>query len=147
MAILQAGDKAPEFELQDQHGEKVNSKDIEGKILLSFHPLAFTSVCTDQMRDLSIHLEEFEKKGVTPLGVSVDSQPAKAVWAQAIGLDSKILADFNPKGDLAKKCGVYDEENGFSKRSVLLMEDGKVLWSKEYPMAERPDIEEILDHC
>ncbi|MDO5301310.1 MAG: redoxin domain-containing protein [Tissierellia bacterium] len=145
MAILQKGGQVPEFTLRDQHGEKISSKDIKGKILLSFHPLAFTSVCTDQMRDLENNYDRFLEKGVTPIGLSVDPYPAKGVWAQSIGLSKlSILADFHPKGALAEACGVYIDKAGISGRAALLIEDGKVLWSKEYGQGERPDVEEII---
>ncbi|MDD7363206.1 MAG: redoxin domain-containing protein [Peptoniphilus sp.] len=148
LTILQKGDKAPEFELRTQTGEKINSKDIEGKILLAFHPLAFTAVCGDQMRDLERNYERLKEKGITPFGVSVDAHPSKGVWAKALDIsDLTLLSDFNPKGELAKACGVYVEEAGISGRAVLIFEDGEVKWSKQYPDEQLPDIEEIIEHC
>lgn len=145
MTIVKKGDKVELFELRDQDGEKLDLSMIEGKILLSFHPLAFTSVCTDQMRDLDTHFQDFEKRGVEPFGISVDAHPSKGVWAMSIGLKNlKILADFNPKGQLAKNCGVYTEEAGISGRAVVILEDGQVIWSKEYETKEKPDVDEIL---
>lgn len=145
--IAKKGDKAPEFELRNQHGDKVSSKDIKGKILLGFHPLAFTSICTAQMQDLDFNYDRIKEKGVTPLGVSVDAHPSKNVWASSIGLKNlEILADFNPKGDLAKKLGIYVEKAGISSRAVVLMDQDKILWSHEYEQSERPDIEEIISH-
>lgn len=146
MTFVKKGDTVKDFELRDQNGEKINSKDVKGKILLAFHPLAFTSVCTDQMRDIENNYEEFTKRGVTPFGVSVDAHPSKGVWAKSIALKNlKILADFNPKGELAKELGIYIEEAGISGRASILIEDGKVLWAKKYDNPERPDIDEILN--
>ena len=146
MTFVKKGDIVKDFELRDQNGEKINSKDIKGKILLAFHPLAFTSVCTDQMRDIENNYEDFTKRDVTPFGVSVDAHPSKGVWAKSIALKNlKILSDFNPKGELAKELGIYIEEAGISGRASILIEDGKVLWAKKYDNSERPDVEEILN--
>ena len=147
MTIADKGYKMKAFELRDQNGEKVSSKDIKGKILLAFHPLAFTSVCNDQMRDLENEYDEFTKRGITPLGISVDAHPSKGVWADTLALEKlTILSDFNPKGEVAKDLGVYIEKAGISGRAVVLVdEDGTVLWSKEYEKSQRPDVNEILE--
>lgn len=146
MAIVQKGDKAPAFKSKDQFGNEVDSEKIEGKILLSFHPLAFTSLCTDQMRDLENKYSEFEEKGIRPVGFSVDAGPSKAVWSQSIGLSNlQILADQNPYGEIAKACGVFNEDMNTSGRANVLVENGQVIWSKEYDLGERPDLDEILD--
>lgn len=145
--ILQKGDKAPSFSLRNQHGERINSEDIEGRILLEFHPLAFTGVCTDQMRDMEVHYDRIKAKGVTPFGVSVDAHPSKNAWAASIGLSKlDILADFNPKGELAEKLGVYVEKAGISGRAAIIMDQENIIWSKLYEKSERPDIEEIISH-
>ena len=114
---------------------------------MAFHPLAFTSVCNDQMRDLENEYDEFTKRGITPLGISVDAHPSKGVWADTLALEKlTILSDFNPKGEVAKDLGVYIEKAGISGRAVVLVdEDGTVLWSKEYEKSQRPDVKEILE--
>lgn len=145
--IVQKGDKVSlDFELRNQLGEKVNLNEIKGKILFASHPLAFTSVCTDQMRDLENNFDEFEKYGVTAIGLSVDPHPSKGVWAHAIGVKkTTLVSDFNPKGALAQELGIYIEKAGISARANVLVEDGVVLWSKEYEKSQRPDIEEVLE--
>lgn len=147
MAILKKGDKAPEFKLKNNRGEEVDSSKIEGSYLLSFHPLAWTSVCTDQMRSLERNYGKFEDKGVKLYGVSVDPEPGKAMWAKVLCLDKlEILSDFNPIGDLAKACGIYKEDSQTSGRANILIKDGKVAWSKEYELSELPDIDEVLEN-
>lgn len=145
--IVQKGDKVNlDYELRDQHGEKIKLGQVEGKILLSFHPLAFTSVCTDQMRDLEIYHDELEKRGVKAFGMSVDAHPSKAVWGQAIGIkETPLLADFNPKGAVAKELGIYIDKAGISARANVLLENGVVLWSKEYDKPQRPPMKEVLE--
>lgn len=139
MTIADKGYKMKAFELRDQRGEKISSKDIRGKILLAFHPLAFTGVCNDQMRDLENEYDEFIKRGVRPFGISVDAHPSKGVWADSLALKNlTMLSDFNPKGEVAKDLGVYIEEAGISGRAVVLVdEDRTVLWSKEYEKSQR----------
>lgn len=146
MTIVNKGHKIKDITLRNHHGEKVNLGELKGKVLLAFHPLAFTGVCTDQMRDLESRYEDFEKLGVTPIGVSVDAHPSKAVWAQSLGLKNlELLSDFNPIGDLAKDLGIFMDKAGISSRAVFLIENGEVLWSKEYDKPQRPDVDEILD--
>lgn len=145
--IVQKGDKVNlDYKLRDQHGENVDLSKVEGKILLSFHPLAFTSVCTDQMRDLEIYHDELEKRGIKAFGLSVDAHPSKAVWGQSIGIkETPLLADFNPKGELAKELGIYIDKAGISGRANILIENGVVLWSKEYEKSQRPCMKEVLE--
>lgn len=71
----------------------------------------------------------------------------KNVWANSIGLKNlMILSDFNPKGELSSKLGVFVKKAGISERAVILMDKSKVIWSKKYKLEERPDIEEIISH-
>lgn len=146
MAIVEKGTKVNLPILRDQNGEKIDLSKEKGKLLFGFHPLAFTSVCTDQMRDLENNYDRFLEKGVKPFGVSVDAHPSKGVWAKSIGVKNvPLLSDFNPKGELAKEFGIYIDKAGISARATVIVEDGVVLWSKEYEKPQRPDIEEIFN--
>lgn len=141
------GAEAPDFTLKDQDGKEVSLKDLRGKkVLLSFHPLAFTGVCTRQMMALEAGMDELEGLGVVPLGMSVDSQPSKRVWADSLGLKRlRILSDFHPKGGAANAMGLYIEEKGISGRAnVLLDEQGKVVWAKVYDIPQLPDLNEVM---
>lgn len=144
--IIQAGAQAPNFTLNDQNGNAVSLADFKGKkVLLSFHPFAFTSVCTDQMRSLDNHVEAFAEKNTVVLGVSVDPEPSKKAWATVISLgELAILSDF-PQSQVAKAYGVYNEELSSSGRAnILIDETGKVIWSKNYPIPELPDLKEVF---
>lgn len=148
MSLIQPGAKAPAFKLKNQHKEDITLKDFAGKkVLLSFHPMAFTGVCIDQMRELERRFEEFEKKGIVPLGISIDPLPSKAVWAKSLNLDKlSILSDFHPLGEVAKAYGNFLEDKGISGRAnVLIDEDGVVNWSKQYDIPELPDVDEVLE--
>ena len=145
--VVEKGEKIKDFTLIDQNEKEINLANLEGKkVLLSFHPLAFTSVCTKQMKGLDDNYKQFEKLNTVPLGVSVDAQPSKTAWAEKLGLENlKILADFHPKGQLAKELGIYVKEEGFSGRAnILLDEEGKVLWTKVYELTELPDLDEVI---
>ena len=148
MGKIKEGEEAPDFTLEDQKGEGFTLSDHSGKkVLLSFHPLAGTSVCAKQMVSLEENQEKFEELDTVAVGISVDSSPSKKLWSEKIGVDeTRLLSDFWPHGGVIKKYGFFDEEKGFSKRAnVIVDEEGKVSFSKVYPMGEVPDIDEILE--
>jgi len=145
--VVAVGSKAPEFALKDQNDKKVGPGDFPGKnVVLSFHPLAWTSVCTIQMQDLEKNRGELARRNAVALGLSVDSVPCKAAWAKAIGVtETSILADFWPHGGVAQSYGIFRERNGFSERAVVVVDaGGKVAWTKVYPIPQAPDMGEIL---
>ncbi len=145
--LIKAGVSAPDFSLADQNEQVVSLADFKGKkVLLSWHPLAWTSVCLDQMRSLERNYDRFTEKNTVVLGLSVDPQPTKSAWAKALCLDNLlILSDFNPLGAVSKAYGNYIEKASMSGRAnVLIDENGVVLWSKRYDIPELPDIEEVL---
>ena len=153
MAIIEKGQKAPEFDLTNQKGDHIKLSDYKGKyVLLSWHPLAFTPVCTDQMRDLEANYNFFADHNTEVLGMSVDPQPSKKVWAETLCLNNlNILSDFKPLGEVSKAYGVWQEHSGASGRAVVLVgPDGTVLWSHKYEDSIKPDIEkikEIVSQC
>ena len=96
--MIGVGEPAPDFTLRNQDGEKVSLSDFRGrKLLLVFYPLDFSPVCSDQ---LSIYQEvkpEIEAKGVTMVGISVDSGFAHKAFQEKLALDTPLLADFDPR--------------------------------------------------
>ena len=145
--MIDIGTKAPDFTLEDDLGNEVKLSGFRGrKVLLSWHPLAFTSVCTDQMRALDANRDKFAALNTVALGMSVDPQPSKAAWAKVLCLkDTRLLADFWPHGKVAQDYGLFLEDKGFSARAnILIDEEGKVVWAKEYPIPQLPDIEGVL---
>jgi peroxiredoxin len=133
--MIQAGEPAPDFSLRNQDGEKVSLSDFRGrKLLLIFYPLDFSPVCSDQ---LSVYQEvkpEIEAQGVQMLGISVDSGFAHKAFQEKLGIDTPLLADFEPKGEVARAYGAYIEKTGHANRSLVLVdEDGVVEWAYESP--------------
>jgi peroxiredoxin len=144
---LGVGDPAPDFTLKDQNDQEVTLSALRGKkVVLSFHPLAWTRVCAIQMQDLEKHREDMERLGAVALGLSVDSVPCKKAWAESLDIqETRLLADFWPHGGVARAYGIFREKNGFSERAVFIVDaEGVIRFKKIYPMREVPDIGEIL---
>ncbi|MGZ3580706.1 MAG: redoxin domain-containing protein [Syntrophales bacterium] len=144
--VVQQGRKVKDFSLKDQNGQDFHLSEYRGeKVLLSFHPLAWTSVCAKQMQALEKNKRSLDKLNTVAVGLSVDSVPSKAAWAKSLKIkNTRLLADFWPHGAVAKSMGILRAE-GFSERAnVIVNEDGKIIFVKVYPIRELPDIGEIL---
>lgn len=147
MKLITAGDTAPFFSVKDNNEKDIRLSDFKGKkVLLSWHPLAWTPLCTDQMRALDNNWESFEKLNTVPLGFSVDPTASKKVWAVALALSKLSLpSDFWPHGKVAKDYGIFVEQEGISERAnIIIDEKGIVKWVKVYPMTQLPDLNEVL---
>ena len=146
--LIAAGEPAPDFTLLDQDGEEVSLSDYRGrKVLLVFYPGDFSPVCSDQ---LSIYQEvkpEIAAQGVELVGISVDSFFVHKAFQGKIGVDTTLLSDFEPKGEVAKAYGSYFEPMGFANRTLVLIdEDGTVAWTYESPSpGEFPGANVIFD--
>ena len=144
---MEQGSKVNEFVLEDQDEKKINLKDFRGKkVLLSFHPLAWTSVCAKQMLSLEENKDQFAAQNTVALGISVDPVPSKKAWAESLGIDeTRLLSDFWPHGRAAQQFGIFREEDGISERAnFILNEEGVIIFKKIYEISKVPDIEEIL---
>ncbi|AOT70732.1 redoxin domain-containing protein [Geosporobacter ferrireducens] len=147
MKPIAVGEHAPDFALMDQHENNIRLSDYKGrKVLLSWHPLAWTPVCTDQMRALENNWQAFQKLNTIPLGFSVDPQPSKKAWATAIVVNNVSLpSDFWPHGKVTQAYGLFNESQGASERAnVIVDENGIIKWVKVYYTQELPDINEVL---
>ena len=148
MSQIKIGDKAPIFTLKDQNGNEFNLSNYKTKkILLSFHPLAWTSVCAKQMQALEEHFEDFQKLNAIAVGISVDSAPCKKAWAESLVIEKNLLlADFWPHGQVAKLYNIFREKEEFSERAnITIDQEQRIAWLKVYPIRELPNIDEVLD--
>jgi peroxiredoxin len=133
--MIQRGQPAPEFTLPDQDGHGVSLSDFRGKtLLIVFYPADFSPVCTDQLNVYQEILDELESRGVTLVGVSVDSAWTHKAFQAQLGVTIPLLADFHPKGEVAQAYDVYNAERGVSARALVMVgPDGTVLWSHRAP--------------
>ena len=144
---IKAGDAAASFTLVDQNGKEFSLSDFKGKrILLSFHPLAWTSVCAQQMKSLEDNWETFEEFNTVAVGVSIDSSPSKKAWAESLGIQhTRLLADFWPHGKVAQQFGIFRENDGISERvNIIIDENQEIEYVQIYEISQLPDINEII---
>ena len=147
MEAIQPGRPAPHIVLPDQDKNPIDLATLKGtKLLLSFHPLAWTGVCQRQMEALEMNVAALTERNARAFGISVDPVPSKKAWADAIGIETtRLLSDFWPHGAVARSLGLFREADGISKRAtVILDEEGVVRFVKVYPIGDVPDIDELL---
>ncbi|MGB9694698.1 MAG: redoxin domain-containing protein [Caldisericaceae bacterium] len=145
---IRVGENVQDFTLKDQNDEEFTLSRFRGKrVLLSFHPLAWTGVCAKQMQSLEENFETFVQLNTVPVGISVDTVPSKKAWGDSLGIRNlRMLSDFWPHGALASLLDVFMEKFGFSERANIIVDGkGKVIFVKVYPVREVPPIEEVLD--
>ena len=146
--VIKVGAKAPDFSLKDQHNKELRLSDFKGKkVLLSFHPLAWTKVCARQMQSLEKNRAVFDRLNTVALGLSVDTVPSKHAWAKELGIkETRLLSDFWPHGEVASLYGIFRVENGISERANIIVDEGqKVIFVKVYDIPQLPDIDEIIN--
>jgi mycoredoxin-dependent peroxiredoxin len=132
MAVIAAGQPAPEFSLARAEGAPFTRADVQGnRTLLVFYPFAFTSVCTDQLSIYNDLLADFGGHGLTLYGVSCDAPPSQQAFKEKLGIEIEQLSDFEPKGAACRAFGVL-HPGGFPQRALVLIgPDGVVEWSHE----------------
>jgi peroxiredoxin len=128
--VIDVGERAPDFSLPNHKGEDVSLSDYRGqRVLLVFYPNDFSPACSDQ---LSVYQEvkpSFDEAGLQVLGVSVDHSWAHRAFRRELNLDFTLLADFHPKGEVARRYGAYLDDYGIANRSLVLIDaEGVVEW-------------------
>jgi peroxiredoxin len=131
MAVIAAGQPAPEFSLASPDGV-VTRADLEGKrTLLVFYPFAFSSVCTNQLSIYNDLLGDFRGHGLTLYGVSCDAVASQQAFKTQLGIEIEQLSDFEPKGATCKAFGVLHPAGMPQRALVLIGADGVIQWSYE----------------
>ena len=145
--MIEPGAQAPDFTLPDQDGNKVSLADFRGQtVVLVFYPADFSPVCTDQLSVYHEVLDEFEERGAKLMGISVDGAFCHRAFREHMGLGMPLLADFHPKGEVARAYGVWSEEYGVSGRALVMVgPEGAVVWSYMSPPLEVPGANLIFD--
>jgi peroxiredoxin len=142
---VEVGEQAPDFELKDQHGTPVKLSSFRGKknVVLVFYPLAFSGVCSGEMRAMRDEFPEANADDVELLTVSVDSGFALRAWSDTEKFEFGLLSDFWPHGETAKSYGVFDEKMGIATRGTFIIDkDGVVRWKVVNPIPQARDIAE-----
>jgi peroxiredoxin len=145
--MIEPGSPAPDFSLPDQDGNRVSLSDLRGEtVVLVFYPADFSPVCTDQLSVYEEVLPELEERGAKLLGISVDGAFCHKAFRQHNNISIPLLADFHPKGKVAKAYGVWSEDHGVSGRALVMVgPDGVVQWSYLSPPLEIPGANLIFD--
>lgn len=145
--ILPSGALAPDFTAHVTPDQTLSLSDLRGKpVILAFYPADWSSVCSDQMALYNELLPEFRKFDAELLGVSVDGVWCHAAFAENRHLHFPLVADFEPKGAIAKRYGAYREGDGFCERALFVIDNqGKIAWSYCSPVGVNPGAEGILE--
>ena len=141
-----AGTAAPDFELRSTPDQTVALSDLRGRpVILAFYPEDWSPVCSDQLALYQEVLPEFQRFGAELLGISVDGIWSHVAFAKDRNLHFPLLADFEPKGEVARLYGVYRSQDGTSERALFVVDpEGVVSWSYVSPVGINPGADGIL---
>ena len=144
--ILQEGAPAPAFELYATPDQRISLHDLLGRpVILAFYPADWSPVCGDQLALYNEVLPEFQRFNATLLGISVDGIWCHFAYAHDRKLHFPLLADFEPKGRVAKAYGAYRAQDGTSERALFVIDgDGIIRWSYLSPVGINPGADGIL---
>jgi peroxiredoxin len=145
-SALEPGTEAPEFELKTTPDQSVSLRDFRGRaLIMAFYPADWSPICTDQMALYNEVLPEYRRLGAELVGISIDHAWCHNAFAANRNLHFPLLADFHPKGEVARQYGVYDDTIGMSERALFVIDsDGIVYWSYVSPIGVNPGAEGIL---
>jgi len=145
--MLTNGTKAPDFTLHATPDQQVSLSDFRGKrVILAFYPADWSPVCSDQMALYNEMLDYFHKLNAQLMGISVDGKWCHMSFSADRRLHFPLLADFEPKGEVARQYQVYDDKTGECKRALYVLdEEGVVRWSYLSPVGVNPGADGILD--
>ena len=143
---LPAGTPAPDFALSSTPDQKLSLSDFRGRpAILVFYPEDWSPVCSDQLALYQELLPEFQRYDAQLVGISVDGIWSHVAFAKDRNLHFPLLADFEPKGEVARTYGVYRQQDGTSERALYVIDgDGVVRWSYVSPVGINPGADGIL---
>ena len=145
--VLGPGSRAPDFSLHSTPDQRVSLAEFRGSpLILAFYPADWSAVCGDQMALYNETLSEFKKLGASLLGISVDGSWCHLAFAEQRRLHFPLLADFEPKGEIAQRYGVYRAADGTSERALFVLDgQGVIHWSYVSPIGVNPGADGILN--
>jgi len=142
---LSIGSPAPEFELTNQHGEKISLASFKGKknVVLVFFPFSFSGICTGELCALRDDLSLFQNDSVELLAISCDSVVVQRAYAEKEGYTFSVLSDFWPHGDASKAYGIFNDARGCPTRGTFVIDkEGILRWQVLNPMGEARHLED-----
>jgi peroxiredoxin len=142
---LEVGSIAPDFELNDQFGQKVSLSSFKGhkNVVITFYPFAFTGTCTGELCALRDDISAFLNDSVQLLAISCDSPFTQKVFAERENYQFPVLSDFWPHGATAKAYGVFEESRGCALRGTFIIDKtGVVRWSVVNGLGAARDVNE-----
>ena len=143
---ISVGQAAPDFTLKDQGQQEVKLADFRDKrnVVLMFYPLDWSPVCTSEHACMASEFKQFDQLDAAVLGLSVDSVWSHKAFAEKLGIKYSLLADFQPRGAVAEKYGMYLADKGITGRAIAIIDKaGNVAWFKQYDIPQQPDIKEV----
>ncbi len=145
--MLAIGIEAPDFELNSTPDQKVKLSELRGKkVILAFYPADWSPVCGDQMALYNATLKLFSRHNAQLVGISVDSKWCHLAYGHANKFHFPLLADFEPKGMVARLYEVYDEKEGECRRALFVLdENGIIRWNYLSPAGINPGADGILE--
>jgi peroxiredoxin len=145
--MIEPGSPAPDFTLPDQDGNRVSLSGFRGRtVVLVFYPADFSPVCTDQLSIYQEVLPQLEEQGAALVGISVDGAFCHKAFQQHHNLSIPLLADFHPKGEVARAYGVWSDKHGVAGRALVMVgPEGTVEWAHLSPPLEVPGANLIFD--
>jgi peroxiredoxin len=143
---LPPGSEAPHFELPATPDQTLSLAEFRGRpLILAFYPEDWSPVCSDQMALYQELLPEFRKFNAELVGISVDGIWSHLAFARDRNLHFPLLADFEPKGGVARAYGVYRAKEGTSERALYVIDGGGIVrWSYVSPVGINPGADGIL---
>jgi peroxiredoxin len=143
---LASGTSAPDFKLHSTPDQLVSLAEFRGApVILAFYPADWSQVCGDQMALYNQILPEFRRLKAQMVGISVDGVWCHAAFAKDRNLHFPLLADFEPKGAVARKYGVYRQQDGVTERALFVIDSsGVIAWSYVSPIGVNPGADGIL---
>jgi peroxiredoxin len=143
---LPAGTPAPDFALKSAPDQTVRLSELRGQpVVLVFYPADWSPVCGDQVGLYNEMLSEFQELRAEILGISVDGVWCHAAFSGDRKLHFPLLADFEPKGEVARLYGVYRSSDGTSERALFVINaEGVIAWSYVSPVGVNPGAAGIL---
>jgi len=145
---ISVGAAAPDFTLKDQSQKEVKLSEFQGNknVVLIFYPLDWSPVCIKEHTCLVNDMKRFDELDAQVLGISVDSAWSHKAFAEKMGIKYPLLADFQPRGAVGEKYGVFLADKGITGRAIAIIDrSGKIAWFKNYDIPTLPDIQEVSE--